>query len=204
MCICSPSLLTSASSTSPDFGRDFGPETMENMKDEVVTKISDSGDSMSIPHDGGVVLIPKPSADPRDPLVCTASSRVILSIMHKSQDTNQPFSAELATPKEGGHNCHPLAGAVRWICRPVLWSTQSDAAGCTVPQDRRSDYLLCKINVLDNSHQQSNRQSRILLLPRVSHPGASSSLLYRTSLVAPQSSSGPSLVASAPRYGAPR
>jgi hypothetical protein len=177
---------------------------MENMKDEVVTKISDSGDSMSIPHDGGVVLIPKPSADPRDPLVCTASSRVILSIMHKSQDTNQPFSAELATPKEGGHNCHPLAGAVRWICRPVLWSTQSDAAGCTVPQDRRSDYLLCKINVLDNSHQQSNRQSRILLLPRVSHPGASSSLLYRTSLVAPQSSSGPSLVASAPRYGAPR
>lgn len=74
----------------------------ENTKDEVDAKVSESGDSMSIPHDGGVVLIPKPSDDPNDPLVCIAAAGLFfLSIMHKSQDTNQPFSAELETSKEG-------------------------------------------------------------------------------------------------------
>jgi hypothetical protein len=46
--------------------------------EEAVTTLSDSGDSASSPaaegsvHSGGVLLIPKPSDDPRDPLVCPA------------------------------------------------------------------------------------------------------------------------------------
>lgn len=46
------------------------------MKSEAVTTLSGSGDSTSSPalegtmQSGGVFLIPKPSDDPRDPLVC--------------------------------------------------------------------------------------------------------------------------------------
>jgi hypothetical protein len=99
-----------------------------NMKTEAaVTTLSESGDSVidvSL-QDGGVILIPKPSDDPRDPLVCASQfgpEQVHTNFyVLRMYCTNCLTTSELGFSKEGYYSCCSICGALRRICCSILW-----------------------------------------------------------------------------------
>ena len=96
---------------------------MEDFKEAIRTpsieQIGDFEESRTpeLKQDHGVTLIPRPSDDPRDPLVCPSASP-------EYTRTVTDLCLELAYEQENWHRCCTLFGCVFWLCSTSGRSTQ--------------------------------------------------------------------------------
>lgn len=88
----------------------------------------------------GMILIPQPSDDPKEPLV----SLVLLYLRlgkQMSLASDIPTNLELAHIEKNHHCIGALPEYVRWIRSPILWAAQHTATSEAIPQNNDRDYL---------------------------------------------------------------
>jgi len=105
---------------------------MEDIKEAPLTssieQVSDEPRTPELKKDDGVTLIPRPSDDPRDPLV--------KSIFLCWNWTTIDLCLELAHEQEDWHRCSALLSCILWLCSTTGRSTQCQVTGRSL----RADY----------------------------------------------------------------
>jgi len=86
----------------------------------------------------GIILIPQPSADPRDPLV-----RVLQRVTWHPRELI--LLLELAYLQKGDSSRNTVSRPVRRVLGTILRATEHPTTGGPLWEDPRSDYLFCKI-----------------------------------------------------------
>ena len=106
------------------------------MKDNISLRVCEPSGSISEALEDhkkivdDVVLIPQPSSDPNDPLVCWYAFKLSLLILFNAD--NKDSSIELEFEEKSDHYRYIVPSIVCWILGTFLWTTQSDPASQVV------------------------------------------------------------------------
>ena len=89
----------------------------------------------------GMILIPQPSDDPKDPLVSLVLLSLCLGKQMSLASDKQNHNPELAHVEENYHCIGTLPEYVCGLRSTVLWTAQHPATSEAIPQNNNPDYV---------------------------------------------------------------